>query len=84
MLLNYAYSRRKFLSPNCCICLRMCSMISIARPVRPCLPRKLPIVFAGILWNNQATNSVATSFPNRFGEDMQTVYVDWIPPTGAY
>jgi len=44
--------------------------------------RKLPIIFAGILLNNDGMKNVSTNFPNQFGEDMQTVYVDAIP--GGY
>jgi hypothetical protein len=46
--------------------------------------RKLPIVFAGILLNNPAMENVSTSYPNQFGEDMQTVYVNQLPPPGTY
>jgi hypothetical protein len=46
--------------------------------------RKLPIVFAGILLNNDGMKNVSTSFPDKFGEDMQTVYVNQIPPAGTY
>ena len=41
--------------------------------------RKLPIVFAGILLNNDGMKNVSTRYPDRFGEDMQTVYVKQIP-----
>jgi hypothetical protein len=41
--------------------------------------RKLPIVFAGILLNNDAMKNVSTQYPDHFGEDMQTVYVKQIP-----
>jgi hypothetical protein len=41
--------------------------------------RKLPIIFAGILLNNDGMKNVSTSHPNQFGEDMQTVYVNQIP-----
>jgi hypothetical protein len=41
--------------------------------------RKLPIVFAGILLNNDAMKNVSTQYPNQFGEDMQTVYISRIP-----
>jgi hypothetical protein len=44
--------------------------------------RKLPIVFAGILLNDDAMKNVSTRYPNSFGEDMQTVYVKQIP--GSY
>jgi hypothetical protein len=44
--------------------------------------RKLPIVFAGILLNDNGMKNVSTFYPNQFGEDMQTVYVDRIP--GGY
>lgn len=46
--------------------------------------RKLPIVFAGILLNNDAIKNVSAAYPNQFGEDMQTVYVNQIPPAGTY
>jgi hypothetical protein len=46
--------------------------------------RKLPIVFAGILLNNDAMKNVSTTFPNKFGEDMQTVYVNKLPPADTY
>ena len=41
--------------------------------------RKLPIIFAGILLNNDAMKNVSTAHPNQFGEDMQTVYINQIP-----
>lgn len=44
--------------------------------------RKLPIVFAGILLNDNGMKNVSTFYPNQFGEDMQTVYVNQIP--GGY
>jgi len=46
--------------------------------------RKLPIVFAGILLNNAGMMNVSTAHPDQFGEDMQTVYVNVIPPAGTY
>lgn len=46
--------------------------------------RKLPIVFAGILLNNDAMKNVSTLYPNKFGEDMQTLYVTQVPPAGTY
>jgi hypothetical protein len=46
--------------------------------------RKLPIIFAGILLNNSGMKNVSANFPNKFGEDMQTVYVKNLPPTGTY
>jgi len=46
--------------------------------------RKLPIELAGILLDNDGMKSVSTSFPNQFGEDMQTVYVNQLPPAGTY
>jgi hypothetical protein len=46
--------------------------------------RKLPIIFAGILLNNSGMMNVSPNHPNQFGEDMQTVYVDLIPPSGTY
>ena len=41
--------------------------------------RKLPIIFAGILLNNDGMKNVSTAYPNQFGEDMQTVYINQIP-----
>ena len=45
--------------------------------------RKLPIIFAGILLNNSGMKNVSANFPNKFGEDMQTVYVKNLPPAGS-
>jgi hypothetical protein len=44
--------------------------------------RKLPILFAGLLLGNDAMKNVSAAFPDHFGEDMQTVYVNRIP--GGY
>jgi len=44
--------------------------------------RKAPIIFAGILLDNSDMKHVSDLYPNRFGEDMQTVYVSDIP--GGY
>jgi hypothetical protein len=46
--------------------------------------RKLPIVFAGILLNNDGMKNVSTNFPNQFGEDMQALYINKLPPAGTY
>ncbi len=46
--------------------------------------RKLPIVFAGILLNNDAMKNVSIGFPNQFGEDMQALYINKLPPAGTY
>jgi hypothetical protein len=46
--------------------------------------RKLPIIFAGILLNNAGMKNVSATFPNQFGEDMQTLYVNQVPPAGVY
>jgi hypothetical protein len=46
--------------------------------------RKLPILFAGMLLNNQGMLNVSATFPGQFGEDMQTVYINQIPPAGTY
>jgi len=46
--------------------------------------RKMPIVFAGILLNNDSMKNVSTSYLDRFGEDMQTVYIRNLPPAGTY
>jgi hypothetical protein len=45
--------------------------------------RKLPIVFAGILLNNDGMKNVSTMFPNQFGEDMQALYINKLPPAGT-
>jgi hypothetical protein len=44
--------------------------------------RKLPIILAGILLNNDGMKNASTTYPNKFGEDMQTVSVNQIP--GGY
>jgi hypothetical protein len=44
--------------------------------------RKLPIVLAGALLGEVALQNVSANFPNSFGDDMQTVYVNRIP--GGY
>jgi hypothetical protein len=44
--------------------------------------RKLPILLAGLLLGDDAMQQVSTLYPNRFGEDMQTVHVTEIP--GGY
>ncbi len=41
--------------------------------------RKLPIVLAGMLLHNQAMQNVSSLYPDSFGEDMQTVYINQIP-----
>ncbi|MGA8221359.1 MAG: hypothetical protein WB780_06850 [Candidatus Acidiferrales bacterium] len=46
--------------------------------------RKLPIVFAGILLNNTGMKNVSATYPNQFGEDMQTFYINQLPPAGTY
>ena len=46
--------------------------------------RKLPIIFAGILLNNDGMKNVSANFPNQFGEDMQTMYIKNLPPAGTY
>jgi len=46
--------------------------------------RKLPIIFSGILLNNDGMKNVSSLYPNQFGEDMQTVYVNQLPPAGTY
>jgi hypothetical protein len=46
--------------------------------------RKLPIIFAGILLNSAGMKNVSSVYPNKFGEDMQTVYVNQIPPVGTH
>ena len=44
--------------------------------------RKLPVLLAGILLGDDAMKNVSSTYPDRFGEDMQTVYVNKIP--GGY
>jgi hypothetical protein len=46
--------------------------------------RKLPIVFAGILLGDDGMKNVSASFPNKFGEDMQTLYINQLPPAGSF
>jgi hypothetical protein len=46
--------------------------------------RKLPIIFAGILLNDDGMKNVSANHPNQFGEDMQTLYVKNLPPAGTY
>jgi hypothetical protein len=46
--------------------------------------RKLPIVFAGMLLNNDGMKNVSANFPNKFGEDMQTLYIKNLPPAGSF
>ena len=42
--------------------------------------RKLPIVFAGIMLNEEKMKSASA----KFGEDMQTIWVSETPPAGTY
>jgi len=44
--------------------------------------RKFTILFAGILLNDAGMKSVG-ALKDTFGEDMQTLYVDRLPPTGS-
>ena len=46
--------------------------------------RKLPILFAGILLNNSGMKNVSMAHPNIFGEDMQTLYINQLPPAGTF
>ena len=46
--------------------------------------RKLPIIFAGILLNDDGMKTLSTFYPNKFGEDMQTLYITQLPPAGTY
>ena len=41
--------------------------------------RKLPVIFAGVMLNDAAMKNVSTTYPDRFSEDMQSVYVNRIP-----
>jgi hypothetical protein len=46
--------------------------------------RKLPIIFAGILFNDAGMKNVSATYPDKFGEDMQTLYINQLPPAGTY
>ena len=46
--------------------------------------RKLPIIFAGTLLNDVRMKQVSNLYPDKFGEDMQTMYVNQTPPAGTY
>jgi hypothetical protein len=46
--------------------------------------RKLPIILAGILLDNERMKQVSRHYPDKFGEDMQTMYVTETPPAGKY
>ncbi len=46
--------------------------------------RKLPIIFAGALLNDPGLKNVSAAYPDKFGEDMQTLYVTQLPPAGTY
>lgn len=46
--------------------------------------RKLPIILAGILLNDSGMKNVSTTYPDKFGEDMQTLYINQLPPAGTY
>ena len=46
--------------------------------------RKMPIVFAGILLNDNSMKNVSTLYPDQFGEDMQAVYINELPPAETY
>ena len=46
--------------------------------------RKLPIILAGILLDEPRMKQVSSLYPNKFGEDMQTIYVAETPPAGTY
>jgi len=46
--------------------------------------RKLPIILAGILLNDSGMKNVSTAYPDQFGEDMQTLYINQLPPAGTY
>jgi hypothetical protein len=46
--------------------------------------RKMPIVFAGVLLNNASMKNVSSLYPDEFGEDMQTLYINKLPPAGTY
>jgi len=46
--------------------------------------RKLPIILAGILLNDSGMKDVSAKYPDKFGEDMQTLYINQLPPAGTY
>jgi len=46
--------------------------------------RKLPIIFAGILLNDPGMKNVSSKYPERFSEDMQTMYIKDLAPAGKY
>jgi hypothetical protein len=39
----------------------------------------MPIVLAGILLGDSGMKNVSAGYPNQFGEDMQTVYINRLP-----
>lgn len=41
--------------------------------------RKLPIILAGMLLDDAPMKNVSTQYPDKFGEDMQTAYINKIP-----
>ena len=46
--------------------------------------RKLPILFAGMLLNDAGMKGIGTTAQNKFGEDMQTLYIKNLAPAGTY
>ena len=44
--------------------------------------RKMPIVLAGILLQCDSMKNVSTYYPDQFGEDMQTLYINIAPAGG--
>ena len=46
--------------------------------------RKLPILFAGLLLHNNAMQDASSLYPDSFGEDMQTLYINQLPPVGMH
>jgi hypothetical protein len=46
--------------------------------------RKLSIILAGLLLNEPRMKQVTSLYANKFGEDMQTIYVTETPPAGTY
>ncbi len=46
--------------------------------------RKLPIILAGILLNDSGMMNVSANYPDKFGEDMQTLYINQLTPAGTY
>jgi hypothetical protein len=46
--------------------------------------RKFPVILAGILLDDSGMKNVSATYPDQFGEDMQTLYINQLPPAGTY